>query len=170
MALSSAKAGTQDNSSGTPFATAANEDSGSVNLPAAALVGNKTTFSETSRTGLTAADTPTGGDLTTTGFAGTSGANLFDIGNALAVAIRATCNTASKTLTGRLIFYDASNNPLSVSETISFTSDATLRLGNASGDFVCQRQLVDAGQARKARFFVDTVGSSSTWAVYCRPI
>lgn len=169
MALSSAKAGTQDNTSGTPFAIAVNEDSGSVNLPAAALVGNKTTFSEASRTGLTAADAPTGGDLTTTGFAGTSGANLFDLGNALALTVRATCNTASKTLTGRVVMYDGSNNALSVSETLSFSSDATLRLGNASGDFVAQRQIVDAGQARKARFIVDSV-SGGTWAVYCRPI
>lgn len=170
MGLADSRAGTQDNSSGTPFPTGANEDGGA-RVPTAILVGNKTTFSEaTARTGITGADAPTGGDLTTTGFAGSAGANLFALGNALAVQVRATCNTASKTLTGRLMMYDGSNNFLYTSEPISFTSDATLRLGNGSGDFVCQRpQVIDVGPAVRARFFVDSV-SGGTWAINCRPI
>ncbi len=169
MSLSSIKASTQDGTSGTPVATIVNEDSGSVALQANCLVGNKTTYSELSRTGLTAADAPTGGNLTTTGFAGTAGANLGDCGNALTLACRATCDTASATLTGRIVFYDGSNNAIGLSESISFTSDGTLRLGNATGDFVTPRVLVDAGQARKFRFKVDSV-SAGTWAVYVRPI
>jgi hypothetical protein len=169
VALSSVKTSTQDTSTGTPVAIIVNEDDSTKPIQANAIVGNKSTYSEVSRTGLTAADAPTGGDLTTGGFAGSAGANLGDCGNALALACRATCGTASKTLSGRLIFYDSSNNALGVSESMSFASDSTLRLGNASGDFVCPRVLIDAGQARKFRFFVDSV-SGGTWAVYVRPI
>lgn len=169
MALTSTKASTQDNSTGTAVATAVNEDDSTKNLQAMVLVGNKTTFAEASRTGLTAADAPTGGDLTTTGFAGSAGANLTDCGNSLTAAVRATCGTASATLTGRVIFYDASNAAIGMSEQLTFVSDATRRLGNAAGDFICQRQLVDFGQARKFRFFVDSV-SAGTWAVYVRPV
>ena len=169
MSLSSIKSSTQDASAGTPVATGTNEDSGSVALQANVLVGNKSTYSELSRTGLTAADAPTGGNLTTTGFAGSSGANLGDCGNALALAVRATCGTASAVLSGRVVFYDGSNNPIGLSEPITFTADALLRLGNATGDFVAPRVIVDAGQARKYRFLVDSV-SAGTWAVYVRPI
>jgi hypothetical protein len=169
MSLSVVKASTQDGSTGTPVATAVNEDSGTNALQANVVVGNKTTYAELSRTGLTAADAPTGGDLTTTGFAGSSGANLGDISNALTLACRATCDTASAVLTGRIVFYDGSNNAIAVSESISFTADGVLRLGNASGNFVAPRVLVDAGQARKIRFKVDSI-SAGTWAVYVRPI
>lgn len=169
MSLSSIKASTQDGTAGTPVATAVNEDSGTNAIQAVASVGNKTTYAEVSRTGLTGADAPAGGDLTTTGFAGTSGANLGDAGNALSASVRATCNTAGATLTGRLVFYDGSNAALGYGPALTFTADGTLRLGNASGDFVGQRQLQDLGSARKFRFLVLTV-SAGTWAVYVRPV
>lgn len=170
MALSSVKASTQDTSTGTPVATAVNEDGSAGNLQIVVPMGNKTSLAETSRTGLTGADAPTGGDMTTGGFAGSSGANLFDLGNAMACQIRATCSSASATLTGRLAFYDGSNVCLGLSESISFSSDATLRLGNGSGDFLCRaNQMVDVAGARKARFKVDSV-SAGTWAIYARPI
>lgn len=169
MSLTSVKSSTQDASAGTPVATIVNEDDATKAIQAACPVGNKTTFAEASRTGLASADAPTGGDLTTTGFAGSAGANLFDCGNALALSARATCSVASATLTGRVIFYDAANNAISYSETLTFTSDPTLRLGNATGDFASQRQLTDCGPARKARFKVDSI-SAGTWAVYVRPI
>ncbi len=147
---------------------AINED-GSGGLLPSVPVGNKTTWAETSRTGLTGADAPTGGDLTTTGFAGTAGVNLIDMGNALAVHLRATCGTASAILTGRLVLYDSSNAAIGVTATLTFTADGTLRLGNAAGNFVCAHAIQDVGGARKCRFFVDTV-SAGTWAVYIRPI
>ena len=169
MSFTDTRAGTVDGTNGVQVATVPPEDGSGGQLQAIIQVGNKTLMGETARTTLTAADAPTGGDLTTTGFAGTSGANLFDVGNCLSVAVRATCDTANATLTGRLVFYDGSNNPLGYSESMTFTSDSTLRLGNASGNFVAARQLIDAGQARKARFLVTSV-STGTWSVYCRPI
>lgn len=169
MSLSSIKSSTQDASGGTPVAIVVNEDAAGNAVQASCLVGSKSTWAEVSRTGITAADAPTGGNLTTTGFAGSAGANLGDCGNAMTLALRATCGTASATLTGRVVFYDGSNAAIALSEPISFASDPTLRLGNAAGDFVAPRVLVDAGQARKFRFFVDAV-SAGTWAVYARPI
>jgi hypothetical protein len=168
-ASTAVRGSTQDGSTGTQVAVATNEVNSGHALAAVVVESNKTTYSETSRTGLTGADAPTGGDLTTGGFAGSSGANLFDLGNAQNVAVRATCGTASATLTGRIIFYDGSNNAIGMSRLLSFTADATLRLGNATGDFVSIADLVEAGAARKARFFVASV-SSGTWAVHCRPV
>lgn len=168
MSLSSVKTSTPDATNGNPVAIVVSEV-GSVDIQEVAVVGNKTTWSETSRTSLTSADAPTGGDLTTTGFAGTSGANLIDVENAMSASVRATCGTASATLTGRLVLYDGSNNAIGYSELLTFTSDATRRLGNASGDFVAQRVIVDTGAARKCRFFVESV-SAGTWAVYVRPL
>ena len=167
MALTAYRGSTQDSSAGVQVAVAVNEDAAG-QLVAGVQSGNKTTYSETSRTSLTTADAPTGGDLTTGGFAASG---LIDLGNALNAEVRATCGTASATITGRLIFYDASGTPLcqGTSQTLSFTSDATLRLGNATGDFVCPKLLVDVGAARKCKFFLDSV-SSGTWAVYVRPV
>jgi hypothetical protein len=166
-----ARASTQDGSSGTPVAQGVNEQGGSPTPIIQTMIaeGNKSTYSVGSRTGLTAADAPTGGDMTTGAFAGASGANLTAVNNALAAELRATCGTASAVLTGRLALYDESNNFLAFSETIQFVSDATLRLGNATGDFVCQRAIVDLGRAVKARFFVDSV-SAGTWAIYLNPL
>ncbi len=160
---------TQDSAAGVVVAQSVNEVAAGNTLVTGVQEGNKTTYGETARTGITAPDAPTGGDLTTTGFAGTAGANLFDSGNALNVAVRATCSTASASLTGRLAWYDGSNNPIGMSREVYLVSDPTLRQGNATGNFVAQVDLVDAGQARKAGFFVDTV-SAGTWSVYCRPV
>jgi hypothetical protein len=107
--------------------------------------------------------------MTTTGFAGSAGANLIDKGNALNLAVRATCGTASATLVGRIALYDGSNNCIGMTRSIVFTSDPTLRLGNATGDFVAPVDMVDGNQARKCRFFVDQV-SAGTWAIYVRPV
>ena len=164
-----ARSSTADGTSGTQVAQAASEVSGSGILQSVVIEGNKSTYAEVSRTGLTVADAPTGGNLTTTGFAGAAGANLVDLGNALTMAVRATCSVAGAILSGFIVLYDASNNPIGKSEVITFVSDATLRLGNATGDFICQRVLIDCGQGRKCRFFVSSI-SGGTWAVYKRPI
>ena len=169
MSLNATRASTQDNTAGTQIATTVTEDGTAGVIQAVVQVGNKSAYTDIIRTGVTAADAPTGGDLTTTGFAGTAGANLLDLGNCLSVTVRATCTVASATLSGRVVFYDASNNPLAYSESLSFTSDGSLRLGNATGDFVVARQIIDAGQARKARFLVVSV-SAGSWSIYARPI
>lgn len=164
-----ARAATVDLVLGVQVAQAQSEVSGSGILQTIVTEGNKTSYPETSRTALVAADAPTGGDLTTTGFAGAAGVNLFDCGNALTLAIRATCTVAGATLTGFVVLYDVSANPLGKSEAVTFTADGTLRLGNAAGDFVSTRALVDCGAARKARFFVSSVTAGS-WSVYARPV
>ncbi len=163
MATSTIKASTEDNTNGTPVCIVTNEDNGGTALQGMVPLGNKQTWSETGRTGLTSNDTATT-DLTTAGF-GSSG--LVDLGNALSVEVRAACDTASRSLVGRLVFYDASSNPLSTSESLSFSSDAALKTSGTR--YVCQRQLVDAGQGRKCKFYVDSI-TGTTWDVFVRPI
>ena len=166
MASTTVRSSTQDGSAGTPVMAGLNED-GSATLQLVALVGNKTTYAEAVRTAITAADTAVV-DLSTVGFAGTSGANLTDCGNALVLTCRASCSVPSGTLTGRVVLYDGSNAPISLSEVVTFTSDGSRRL-SAAGDYVVARTLIDAGQARKFRFYVESV-SAGTWTVAVRPI
>jgi hypothetical protein len=167
MAITAIRASTQDNAAGTQVAQAANEDLAGA-LQAIAPVGNKTTWPEVSRTGLNIADSPSGGDMTIVGF-GASG--LIDCGNALTLQARATCDTAGKSLTGRVAFYSADPTPLclGMSESITFSSDLALRLGASSGDFIASVTLVDCRAARKVKFKVDGV-SGGSWSVYLRPI
>lgn len=155
------RASTQDGAAGTQVAQATNEV-GTGAVQTIVPEGNKTTYSETSRTSLSAVDTAT--DMSTSGF----GTSLIDIGNALSLHVRASCSAASKVLTGHLVFYDASSNPISISETITFNSDASDRLA-AAGDYICQCTLIDARAARKCKFYVDTL-SGGTWAIYVRPV
>jgi hypothetical protein len=158
---------TQDSSGGVQVAQATGEVSGAGILAVGVTEGNKTTYSNQSRTGQTGTDAATS-DLSTSGFAGSAGANLFDIGNALACVLRASCSVASASLAGRLIYYDGSNNPIGMSEPITFISDAARRLA-AAGDYICQHFIVDVGEARKARFYIENI-SSGTWAVIARPV
>ena len=160
------RASTQDNSTGTQVAQAVNEVTGAGALQTVCIEGNKSTYNDIVRTGLTAADTAT--DLSTVGFAGTAGANLLDLGNALSVTVRGTCDTANKTLVAQIIFYDAALTPLSKSEQVSFNSDAILRQ-SAAGYYISQRAIIDAGQARYARVYVVSM-TGTTWNVYARPI
>jgi hypothetical protein len=164
MAMGTVKGSTQDSSAGTVVATASVADGSSGALQASVPVGLKETYSETSRTALTAADAPTGGNMTTGGF-GSSG--LVDVGQALQAQVRGSCGTASAILTGRLAFYDESSACIGMSETVTLTADGTLRLGNASGDFVTQTYLVDLRAATQVKFKVDSV-TAGTWAVYVR--
>jgi hypothetical protein len=107
--------------------------------------------------------------MTVSGFAGAGGSNLLDLGNALSMMCRATCDTASASLQGFVAYYDVNAVFLAKSEVLSFAADATLRLGNSSGNFICQRFLIDNGRARKARFFVTSV-SAGNWSVFINPI
>lgn len=164
------KASTQDLSLGTPVAQGTTEVTSSGALQTMILEGNVSTYSVgAARTGVTSADTPTGGNMTTTGFAGSAGANLNDKGNSLNIAVWCTCDTASRTLQGRIALYDSSNVCIGMTRTIAFNSDPTLRLGNATGDFIAGVELVDANQARKYRVFVDSV-SGGTWAINSRAV
>jgi hypothetical protein len=163
------RASTQDSSAGTLVATAVDEVTSGNALQVVVNEGNKSTYSETSRLTITTPDAPTGGNVTN-GSGGFGNTGLIDAGNAMAAALRATCTVASATLTGRLVLYDASGNCIGISTSIVFTSDPTLRLGNASGDFIAVgNQLVELAGARQCKFFVDTV-SAGSWSLYLRPI
>ncbi len=161
---SSARGSTADATNGVQVAQSTNEVGAGPILQTVVVEGNKTTYSEGSRTGLTTVDSAT--DLSSSGF----GTSLIDLGNAARITLRATCSTGTSapTLQGRLVHYDASGNVISVGELITFLADATRRI-TAAGDYVCPRWITDAGQARKVKFYVESI-SSGTWAVYVRPI
>lgn len=168
MSLNATRASTVDGTAGLQVSTVTPEDGTAGVIQGTVALSNKTAYAEVARAPITAADVAT--DLSTAGFAGSSGANLFDIANCGVVQVRATCSSPSATLTGRLVFYDGSNVPVSLGDVaaITLTADATRRV-SASGDYLAPRVLVDAGAARKARFFVEAV-SAGTWSVSCRPL
>lgn len=159
MPLTQVRASTQDSAAGTPVATAVNEDAAG-DLQAMVQVGNKSTYASTARAGITAADTATT-DLSGSGF-GASG--LIGLGNAQSAAVRATCTMPYLSITGVLVLYDGSGNPLSVSKPIVFCANRTLRI-SAAGDYVSETAIVDVGRAVQAKFFAQTVQGGS-WTVY----
>jgi hypothetical protein len=165
MALSETRASTQDSTGGTEVATSAPADGSSGALQVTAQVGIKTDYAELARTGITSADTAA--DMSTSGFAGSSGANLSAAFQALALEIRATCDTAAAQMNGHLVGYDGSNNPLSIGEEIAFAASA-FKL-SSSGDYLCTRVVAACAAWVKAAFYVDSM-TGSTWNVYIRPV
>jgi len=162
--LSEVRASTPDPSAGIQVATATNELDGVGTLQATVPMGNKSTFTEVARTGLTTDDTGTT-DLTSAGF----GSGLVDLGNCLSLLIRVLCNTAGGVLTGIVIFYDAAGNPVSYSELLTFTADTALTVAASGQKYPAARLIIDAGSARQAKFYVKSI-SGGTWNVYMRPI
>lgn len=163
-----ARGSTQDGTSGVPVAQCTNE-SGSGILSAGVAEGNKSTYTGQTRSSQTSADTATT-DLSTAGFAGSSGANLCDVSNALNIHISGQCSDDLETLTGRIIFYNSSDAPIGMSEIITLTSDSAVRV-SSSGDYLAYvtPQLVDAGRATQARFYILTV-SAGTWSITITPV
>lgn len=167
MALTAYRGSTQDSTAGVQVSQSINESGlNSGTLVAGVQVGNKSTYANIARTGITAQDVYAGGDVTLTGFA-ISG--LLDLENALNVFSFANCNTASANMSGRYMFYNVASGCQGTSPVISFASDPTLRLGNAAGDFICPVILTDVGSARFTKFFIDSV-SAGIWSVTSRPI
>lgn len=157
-------ASTQDNVSGTPVACATFEESGTASVQIMVVGGNKSTYSAYTHSSVTSADTATT-DLSTAGF---GSANLLDLGNAQSLYIHADSSVNGATLNGRVIYYDGSSTPISISELINFTSDSTRRL-SSTGNYICQHALVDVCAARYAKFYIENI-SSGTWNITIRPI
>lgn len=167
MPLSPYRGSTQDNSTGVQVAQVINEDgSTSGALIGGVSLGNKTTYPNLTRSGVNGADTGIYYDLSSTGTFVADG--LLDFSNALSAVVRADSSIASTSLSGRVIFYDGSNNPLSTSESIYFVADNSERFG-VGLNYICQHQIIDVGEARRGRFFVDSI-SSGNWNIYVRPI
>lgn len=118
------------------------------------------------RSGLTGDDSGTV-DMSTTAFAGTAGANLTAINNRGALAVWCEFTNVAGEATVEVVFYDNSNNPLFVSEALSFTAK-TQRV-SATGDYMSQAQLVDTYGASKYRAFLRTLGAGNV-DIFAHPI
>jgi len=171
MSLSNVRASTQDTSAGTSVAIVNNEE-GTAAIQVFVQAGNVTTYAAWVRGGtgggatnggqISAADSISG-NLVSATLIGTSGAYLYNKGNALNLRVSANCTLASKILTGRVVFYDSGNNALFISPTISFTSDPTYQL-TSGGVYACVPVLMDAYGALKCCFLADSV-SGGVWTV-----
>src|SRR5262245_11417969 len=120
--LSAARTGTPDGSNGLQLAEIpSQEDSNKLLIGGFSVSDRIAAGPSPDRSGLSADDTGTT-DMSTTAFAGSSGANLTAINNRGAVVVWCEFPNSAGSATVELVFYDSSNNPLFVSEQLFFSA------------------------------------------------
>lgn len=166
-ALDNARTGTPDGSGGIKIPTVLMQEDSSLEAPAGVVMSDRIAAGASAqRSGLSADDTGTT-DMSTTVFAGGSGANLEAINNHGAVVVWCTFANAAGSATVEVAFYDSSNNPLFVSEQLAFTA-LTNRLA-AAGNYMSRPQMVDSYGASKYRCFLRAKGTGNV-DIYGHPI
>jgi hypothetical protein len=165
-ALDNARTGTPDGSSGIQIATVVVQE-GTFEAPAGIALTDRLAAGLTpDRNDISAVDTAT--DMSTTDFAGSSGANLFAINNRGAIVVWCTFDDAVASATVRLIYYDGSNNPLFVGPPLTFT--ALAQRISSSGHYMTEPQIVESYGASKCRPYLVTLGSGNVADIFAHPI
>ena len=118
------------------------------------------------RAALAADDTATT-DMSTVGFAGAAGANLFNINNRGALAVWCEFPNAAGSATVRIIYYDSSDNPLFVGEALTFA--ALAQRVSAAGDYMSEPRLVDSYGASQYRPYLSVKGTGNV-DIFAHPI
>lgn len=166
-ALDSARTGTPDGTNGVKIPTVLMQEDGTLEAPGGVILSGAIAAAPSAdRSGLTADDTGTT-DMSTAGFAGSSGANLFSVHNRGALVVWCEFANSAGTATVEVVFYDSSNNPLFVSEQLTFAAK-TQRV-SASGDYLSQVQMIDTYGASKYRPFLRAKGTGNV-DVFGQPI
>jgi hypothetical protein len=165
--LDNARTGTPDGTLGVPIPTILTQD-GSHEAPGGfALTDRIPAAPSADRSLLTAADSAT--DMSTTVFAGTSGANLFAINNRGALVVWCSFEASTDSATVRIVYYDASNNPLFVGPPLAFAPLAQ-RL-SAAGHYMSAPQIVESYGASKYRPYLSTKGDAvNDVSIFAQPI
>lgn len=140
---------------------------GLVEIPTGVLLSARIPSSiAADRAGLTADDTATT-DMSTAGFAGTAGANLFAVNNCGAMSVWCEFANAAGSATVEIVFYDAADAPLFVSKQLTFTA-LTQRV-SASGDYMTNPQLIDTCGASQYRPYLKVKGTGNL-DIFANPI
>lgn len=156
-ALDNARTGTPDGSAGIQLATIVSQENGSIEIPGGVLFSTRIASSPSAdRAGMTGDDTGTT-DMSTSGFAGSSGANLANINNCGALVVWCEFANAAGAATVEIVFYTAANVPLFVSKQLTFTV-LTQRV-SASGDYMSNPQIIDTMGASKYRPYLRAKGT-----------
>lgn len=157
-AADSARTGTPDGSTGIQIATTALQENSTLKAPWGVALSDRLGAGLTpDRDNATAADTAT--DMSTTDFAGASGANLKVINNRGAIVVWCTFEASTDSASVRLVYYDESDNALFVGPPLAFTP-LTLRV-SASGHYLSEPQVVESFGASQIRPYIADKGDST---------
>jgi hypothetical protein len=167
-ALDSARTGTPDGTYGILIATVPVQEGGGIEAPCGVALSDRIASSlAPDRANATAADTAT--DMSTTDFAGASGANLTAVNNRGAIVVWCTFEASTDSATIRLVYYDAADAPLFVGPALSFTP-LPQRL-SAAGHYMSEPQIVESYGASKIRPYIAAKGDSTHDVdVYTHPV
>lgn len=165
-ALETIRTGAPDNSTGLLIANISAQESATTEIPAGVALSDRIAAAPSAhRAAMSAIDSAT--DMSTVGFAGTSGANLDAINNRGAIVIWCEFANTAGAAGVRVVYYDSSNNPLFVGPILSFA--ALAQRVSASGDYMSTPQLVDSYGASKFRCFLATIGTGNV-DIFAHPI
>lgn len=166
-ALDSARTGTPDGTSGVKIPTVLMQEDSTFEAPAGISLSDRIASGPTAdRSAVSADDTGTT-DMSTTAFAGTAGANLAAINNRGSLVVWCEFANSAGSATVEIVFYDAADAPMFVSEAVSFTAK-TQRV-SASGDYMSTPQLVDTYGASQYRPFLRAKGTGNV-DIFAQPI
>lgn len=167
-ALETIRTGTPDGSNGLLIANISSQESATTEIPAGLALSDRIADAPTAdRATATAADTAT--DMSTSGFAGTGGANLKNINNRGAIVVWCSFEANTDSATVRIVYYDSADNPLFVGPALAFTP-LTQRL-SASGHYMSEPQIVESYGASQYRPYISAKGDATNdVSVFAHPI
>ncbi len=166
-ALDSARTGTPDGSAGVQIPTVLMQENSAFEAPGGVALSDRIPAGPTAdRAAVSSNDTATT-DMSTAGFAGSSGANLSAVNNRGALVVWCEFANSAGSATVEVVFYDASNNPLFVSEQLTFAAKS--QRVSSSGDYMSQVQMIDTYGASKYRPFVRSLGTGNV-DVFGQPV
>lgn len=168
-ALDSARTGTPDGTAGVPIPTVPMQEDSAKEAPCGISLSERIPSGQAAdRANATAADTTA--DMSTTVFAGAAGANLFNVNNRGALIVWCTFAAATTSVEVRVIYYDASNNPLFIGPVLSFAPSSAFRL-SAAGHYMAEPQVVESYGASKIRpYIVSHSDAVNAVSVFSAPI
>lgn len=152
-ALDNARTGTPDGTSGIQIPTVVMQEA-AYEAPCGISLSDRIPAAPSpDRDNAVAADSTT--DMSTTSFAGTAGANLFALNNRGALVVWCTFEASTTSVVIRVVYYDASDNPLFVGPAMTFAALSGFRL-TAAGHYMSEPRIVESYGASQARPYIVT--------------
>jgi hypothetical protein len=165
--MDSARTGTPDATNGIKIPTVLMQEDSSFEAPGGIALSDRIAAGPSAqRSGLSSDDTATT-DMSTVGFAGTSGANLEAINNRGALVVWCEFANSAGSAVVRVVYYDSSNNPLFVGPALPFS--ALAQRVSASGDYMSEPQIVESYGASKYRCFLQAKGTGNV-DIFAHPL
>jgi hypothetical protein len=156
-ALDNARTGTPDGTSGVQIPTVVMQEA-SYEAPGGIDLSDRIASSVApDRDNATAVDSAT--DMSTTAFAGASGANLTAVNNRGAIVVWCTFEASTDSAAVRLVYYDAADAPLFVGPPLAFAALAGFRL-SAAGHYMSEPRIVESYGASQIRPYIASKGDA----------